>query len=255
MQLVQTSVQPAVRKASRPPGTASLTTVTPGEKAARQPESRLAWRHRRTPFLSSLGGALVFEALLVAGMIWLAATHHAAPPPAVPKRIAVHVVEPSPSPKPQPVPVIAPTAVAAPTQAVYSPPVIAIPSAMHLEHPTFQVPILPPPPPVTTVAPDDTSILARYTSMLRAATQADLKVPGMVQAMRLQGIATVVFKLAPAGGHVLWTRLAHSSGIPMIDAAALAKVKSTVYPPFLPGLPQHDSTFKIAVRLSGVTQR
>lgn len=255
MPLTQTSELPAGRKGSRPPGFVSIKSVTPpAEEPHTQSESRPAWRHRRTPFSRSLGAALVFEALLVIGMIWLAATHHASPPPALPKRVAIHVVEPPPPPKTQPVPVIAPTAVAAQTQQVTSLPVIAIPASVHLDHPTFQVPRLPQPPPVPIVTQNNPNILARYTSMLRAATQAGLKVPGMVRAMRLQGIATVVFKLAPAGGRVLWARLVHSSGVPMIDQAAIAKVKATDYPPFLPGLPQHDSTFKIAVRLSGIAQ-
>ncbi|MDE2346248.1 MAG: hypothetical protein KGL13_07250, partial [Gammaproteobacteria bacterium] len=79
--------------------------VTPVvEEAGESPEPRLTWRHRRTPFSRSLGSALVFEALLVIGMIWLANNRHASPPPTLTKRVAVHVVEPPPPPKPQPVP-------------------------------------------------------------------------------------------------------------------------------------------------------
>jgi len=249
------------REGTRPPkpepkADGAVLPLDPQEPAPKTQGLFFSWYRRRTSFSRSLGAALVFEALLLLGSMWVIAHHHAAPPvPAPPKRIAIHVVQPPPPPKSPPLQELTPTVSAStPMPATPSLPVIAVSSHVHLNHPAFQVPALPLPPPAVTAPQTTPNQLDRYTSMLRAATQADLRVPGMVQAMRLQGIATVLFKLAPAGGRALWAKLVHSSGIPMIDQAALAKVRSTSYPPFLEGLPQRDSTFKIAVRLSGIAQ-
>jgi periplasmic protein TonB len=67
--------------------------------------------------------------------------------------------------------------------------------------------------------------------------------------MGLHGVTTVVFRLTPAG-HLLWAKVEKSSGVPPIDNAALARVKATLYPAFPAALPQHDTTFEIAVKLS-----
>lgn len=193
----------------------------------------------------SLGGALLLEAALVAGLlIWLG--HRSSPSP-VTERVAVRMVQPTVPPKPAPV---TPTQVRRPEMPVVAElPVIAQSSPLPVPTEAFSVPaVVQPsaPPAAGTPAADP---LQRYTAELNAAVQAGLRVTGMVRAMRLHGVASVMFRLTPAG-QLLWAKLARSSGIPPIDEAALARVRMTVYPPFPADIPQHDLTFQIEVKLS-----
>ncbi len=236
-----------------PPGPAAAAGSTipePGAAVFSVTPSPRTWPVKSAPFYRSLGIALLIEAAVIAGITWgfpHAPAHAVARPPL---RVRVHVVEPPPPLPPPPMPVLTPARVTppAPVRVASRLPVIAVSSRTPLSHPTFQVPEQPLPPPPAIPAENTASVLARYTARLHAAIQSGLRVPGMVRAMRLRGIATVIFRLTPSG-QLLWAKLAHSSGIPPIDNAALAKVKSSRYPPFPRGLPQQDTTFKIAVRL------
>lgn len=242
----------SVRRNLPPPGPAAAAGPTipePGAAVFSVTPPPRTWPVKPAPFYRALGIALLIEAAVIAGITWgfPHAPAHAVTQP--PLRVRVHVVEPPP-PLPPPVPVLTPARIMppAPVRAAPSLPVIAVSSRTSLPHPTFRVPAQPLPPPPAIPAGNTASALARYTALLHAAIQSGLRVPGMVRAMRLRGIATVIFRLTPSG-QLLWARLARSSGIPPIDNAALAKVKSSGYPPFPRSLPQQDTTFKIAVRL------
>ena len=193
----------------------------------------------------SLGGALLLEIALVTGLLaWLG---HRASAPQIAERVAVRMVQPPAPPKPAPV---TPTEVQRPEMPVVAAlPVIAQSSPLPVPTRAFSVPAAAPPssPPAAGVPTADP--LQRYTAALNAAVQAGLRVTGMVRAMRLHGVASVMFRLTPAG-QLLWVKLVRSSGIPPIDDAALARVQATAYPPFPADLPQHDLTFQIEVKLS-----
>lgn len=205
------------------------------------------------PFYRSLGLALLIEIVVMAAVVWGINRSGVPALAKVPTRIQVHIVTP-PSPLPPPrVQQFAPAHIN-PSPIVATPhlAVIAVASYVPLLPTNFEVPAealrplaKPPRVPTQTVA----TVLAHYTAQLNAAIQLDLRVPGMVRAMHLRGVAMVTFRLTPSGA-LRWAKLVRSSGIPLIDAAALAKVRSSAYPPFPPALPQHDTTFRIAVRFS-----
>lgn len=232
------------RKANRAPRPVQVSTsdrLSIQESSSHWPR---ALRNSRT-----LGLAILIEAVLIAAVILLVAQATRREPAPPPKRIAVEEVA-LPTPVPA-APKMARTQVAHPSAAqpeplspIAVPTEAPIPGLRHLIPP----PSLVPPPAPQASGTSKASLLARYIAELHAAIQSGLQVPGMVRAMRLSGIATVVFELTPAG-HLLWARLSRSSGVPMIDQAALAKVKATEYPPFPAKLPQRDTTFKIKVRL------
>jgi TonB family protein len=203
-----------------------------------------ALRNSRT-----LGLAILIEAALIVTVILLVARATRTEPAPPPKRIAVEEVAlpiPVPAaPKMVRTQVAPPSAVQPdPLSPIAVPTDVAMPGLRHLIPP----PSLVPPPAPQTSGVNKASLLARYIAELHAAIQSGLQVPGMVRAMRLSGMATVMFELTPAG-HLMWARLSRSSGVPMIDQTALAKVKATQYPPFPAKLPQRDTTFKIKVRL------
>ncbi len=225
--------------------------VVDGVAEDQRPAGSYLRRMKGLPFSRSLGIGLVLELLLLVGLAWLAGHRRPVAPPRQPQRIAIHVVEPlPPAPLPRVPDLVPTTVVTTPTNIAPSLPVMAISRDVSLPHPmAFQVPALPRLPPPQTVVGNTRSVLARYTAMLNTAIQSGLTVPGMVRAMRLHGIATVIFELNPSG-RLLWAKLERSSGIPPIDQAALAKVKSSRFPPFLKGLPRQTTTFQIAVKLS-----
>ncbi len=224
--------------------------VVDGVTEDQRPAGSYLRRMKGLPFSRSLGIGLVLELLLLVSLVWLVGHRRPVAPPRPPQRIAIHVVEPLPPAPLPPVPDLVPTAaVVTPADIVPSLPVLAVSRDVSLPLPTFQVPAYAPPPPPQTVVENTRSVLARYTAMLNSAIQSGLRVPGMVRAMRLHGIATVIFELKPSG-RLLWAKLERSSGMPPIDQAALAKVKSSRFPPFLKGLPRQATTFQIAVKLS-----
>ena len=191
----------------------------------------------------SLGGALLLElALVVSLLVWLG---HRASVSHLVERVAVRMVRPPTPPKPVPV---TPVQVQSPEM-----PAVAVLPTISQSSPlparAFTVPALIPTSAPSAAGAPAANPLQRYTSVLNAAVQSGLRVTGMVRAMRLHGVASVMFKLTPAG-QLLWARLVRSSGIPPIDDAALARVRSTAYPPFPVDLPQRDLTFEIEVKLS-----
>lgn len=233
-----------VRKASLGPRPVQVST------SDRQTILEARWRWPRALRNSrTLGLAILIEAGLIAAVFLLVVRATRTEPVPPPKRIAVEEVAlPAPvpaAPKMQRTQVTRPAAaqpddpspIAVPTD-------VAMPGLRHLIPP----PSLVPPPVPQAAGVNKASLLARYIAELNAAIQSGLQVPGMVRAMRLSGIATVTFELTPSG-RLVWARLSRSSGVPLIDQTALAKVKATQFPPFPARLPQRDTTFKIKVRL------
>lgn len=104
----------------------------------------------------------------------------------------------------------------------------------------------PPQPSATQIA----SALSRYAALLRVRVQSDLRVPEEVRLMGLQGKAKITFRLEP-DGTVVWVSLARSSGLRVIDRAALRAVREADFPPFLKDMPHRATTFVIEVRISG----
>ena len=221
---------------------------------------------RRDPFGRAALMAAALEVALVGGLLWSGSRAPAksdAPPR---KIIAVHVVRstahepkvvtmpPKPvvnhrSAKPVPRPVAMPI-----TKSVLSPmPRALLASNRALTPPRFRLPspILAPPRRLTAATRATREVaLEVYAARVRARVQANLRVPETIRLMRLSGKTEVAFELQP-DGLLLWARIERTSGIGAVDRAALHTVKQTAYPHFMHGMPDHDTTFDIDVRISG----
>lgn len=164
------------------------------------------------------------------------------PPPRVqpkPRPPRVHHPKPRPAPRPERRPPIVhrrPVPLPAPVKAPPPPP-----------KPVSRAPAPPPPPPPSpaTVA----QAVDRYAVMLRTRIQRGLVVPRRVTALGLSGKALVAFELTP-GGRLLWARIVRSSGISLVNRAALAAVRSRHYPPFTKNMPHHPTVFRVRVGLN-----
>lgn len=73
--------------------------------------------------------------------------------------------------------------------------------------------------------------------------------PPRVTALGLSGKALVAFELTPTG-RLLWVRIVRSSGIGLVNRAALAAVRSRRYPPFTKTMPHHALVFRVRVGLN-----
>ena len=206
---------------------------------------------------SSFGRALLFaialEGLVVAG---LAVFTHPRPVTVGLRRkpMAVHFVTlPKPPPPrpvvlPRPRPVPRPRPRPQPRPVVHHRPVpLPVPVKAAPPKPRPPVPAPPPPP------PPSPSVVAqavdRYAVMLRTRIQRGLVVPRRVAALRLSGKAVVAFELTP-GGRLLWARILRSSGIGLIDRAALTAVRDRRYPPFTKSMPRDPTVFRVRVGLN-----
>ena len=137
-----------------------------------------------------------------------------APPvthPVVPPRRVQHVAHVAP-PKAAPVP--APTPAPAPM----------LPSAT----PTDAPPALRPPPPPPAAAPAATAPNASFEGALRAAIQAALRYPESARMAGMSGRTRVAFRYRD--GEVSDVSVVVSSGIGLLDRAALAAVRDAAYP-------------------------
>ena len=88
-----------------------------------------------------------------------------------------------------------------------------------------------------------------YAAMLRARVQANAHVPDSVRMMHVGGTTVISFRLTPSG-HLISAHIAQSSGIGVINRAALKTVEDTSFPPFTKKMPKHDMTFAVRVHLS-----
>ena len=87
-----------------------------------------------------------------------------------------------------------------------------------------------------------------YASVVHDAVQADLQVPETVAMMQLSGTTKIALNIAP-NGSLLSMTIIQSSGIAMIDKAALATVRATRFPSFSGTMPHHPITIEISVRM------
>ncbi len=206
----------------------------------------------RQPFARAFLVALVIEVALALALVRLDHSHtvivglHRKPmvahlvtlprPPApIPPR-PIHKPLPPP-PKPRPVihhrPVPLPIPVKRPPPAIHKP--------------------TPPPPPAPSPARAAQAV-NRYAVMVRTRIQAGLVVPRSVVALGMSGRTTVSFELTPKG-RLVWARVAHSSGFPLIDRASLAAVRAVSYPAFTQSMPHHAVVFHVRVGLNGHRHR
>lgn len=66
--------------------------------------------------------------------------------------------------------------------------------------------------------------------------------------MHLSGVTTLAVKIAP-DGHLLSVSTLHSSGVAMIDRAAVASVSAMHFPAFSKAMPTHPITVTLEVKL------
>ena len=205
---------------------------------------------RERPRLASAAAfALLAEVLLLGGGVVLL-THRAQPaaerPPTL---LTLAAPTPAPAPAPQPAakllnppkpepqvaqPVVPPRRVkqvahVAPPKAVPVPaptpaPAPMLPSAT----PTDASPALHPPPPPPLAAPAAAAPTASFEGALRAAIQAALRYPESARMAGMSGRTRVAFQYRD--GVVSDVNVVVSSGIGLLDRAALAAVREAAYP-------------------------
>ncbi len=132
-------------------------------------------------------------------------------------------VVPEPAPTPAPPPVASP-----PAQAV-----------VHTAEPVA-APVAPPPPPAASAAPS-----AEYIAKVRAAVQGAFEYPMAAKAQDFKGRARVAFNLTDT--HPSGARIVVSSGMNIVDRAALKAVEGASYPPAPEALSHAEQTFEVWV--------
>ncbi len=211
-----------------------------------------------SPFLRAALAAIILEGLVLAAWLIVMPAHAPktlglhrrpmavhfvtlpAPPRAVskPPRPVVHP-KPHPAPRPKRRPPIVhrrPVPLPAPVKTLPPPP-----------RPVSRAPTPPPPPPPSPATA--AQAVDRYAVMLRTRIQSGLVVPRRVTALGLSGKALVAFELTPEG-RLIWVRIVRSSGIGLVNRAALAAVRSRHYPPFTKSMPHHPTVFRVRVGLN-----
>jgi protein TonB len=149
------------------------------------------------------------------------------PPPPV-KKAAPPPPEPLPEPKPEPV--------------------VQTPQPTEKAAPTPFVEPAPPPPARATTTRTDADLMAIYSARIRAAVQASLVFPFAARELNSVGRTRVEFKLEQgrhSGEHVLI-----SSGMSILDKAALQAVRDAIYPPPPAGLQAQSYVFQIWVEFA-----
>ena len=218
-----------------------------------EPGSRGRWP-------AALALALLIEATLLGTLAWLG-THQAPPPPppveitlsqpkpAVPKPPPLKPPPPKPQPpKPQPRPRPHP---AHPHPKPLPPPpqpraLIPPPSPQPAAKPAMPVAPPPPPPPAPVAHPDLAATRLSFEGALREAIQAAVRFPEAARLMHVGGRVLVSFDFLD--GKVSQVRVAQSSGVDMLDTAALAAVREAPYPPTPAALASQSMRFRIWVR-------
>ena len=210
----------------------------------------------------ALALALLIEATLLAALAWLG-THQAPPPPPpveitlsqpkpLPKPVTPKPQPPKPHPKPQPKPrphPVHPLPKPRPRPLPAPPPPRALippPSPQPAARPAMPVTPPPPAPPVPPQHPDLTATRLSFEGALREAIQAAVRFPEAARLMHVGGRVLVSFEFLD--GKVSQVRVAQSSSVPMLDAAALASVRDAPYPPTPAALASRSMRFRIWVR-------
>jgi periplasmic protein TonB len=177
------------------------------------------------------------------------------PPPPLPP-------QPVPPPKPMPAvipkpPVPSPVPVA--TRELPPPP----PPVPHVykpvPHPLYRRPPVQPPaahpafaPAVPRAAPTAPVVPTRgipiYGERVYEVIQANQNVPEVLSEMGLSGTAVIEIMVAPSGT-ILSARVYKSSGVPIIDATALAHARDAKLPPFNNEMPDQPHAFLVPIKI------
>ena len=208
-----------------------------------------------SPRWRALGMAAAIEAAIVAAVLAGAARHvqHDEPvvlsvnlmtptaPPVTPTPIAKPDVPP-PRARPLSLPEVTLPVVPEPAPAPPPPPTIASPLTQPVAHTPEPVaaPVAPPPPPAASAAPS-----AEYIAKVRAAVQGAFEYPMAAKVQDFKGRARVAFSLndtRPSGA-----RIVVSSGMSIVDRAALKAVEGASYPPAPEALSHADQAFEVWV--------
>ena len=214
------------------------------DAAPRSPARQTGWQ------VQSLGIALVLEVLLLGGgLALLAFTTHVAksePAPVVLQLAPPEEKRPPEPPRPKPEPpkpklpqpkVVPPVPVPPPPPEPPPPrPVVkAVPDLQPVTEPTpFSEPAPPPappaPPPPPQAAPVDTKPdpMLVYAGRVKAAVQAAVVYPAAAQRLRMSGRTRVEFTMRDA--RTSNPTVIQSSGMGLLDQAALAAVAAATYP-------------------------
>ena len=207
------------------------------------------------PRWQALGMTAAIEAAIVVALLVGAARHVQRDEPVV---LSVNLttpttppVEPTPVAKPDvppprtkslSLPEVTLPVVPEPAPAAAPPPTIASPVTQPVAHTVEPVatPVAPPPPPAASAAPS-----AEYIAKVRAAVQGAFEYPMAAKAEDFKGRARVAFSLKdtrPTGA-----RIVVSSGMNIVDRAALKAVESASYPPAPEALSHADQAFEVWV--------
>ncbi len=206
--------------------------------------------------------AAVLEVLALAGLL-LAPQPPTPVPPAI---VQLRVLAPAPTPRakpapPKPIPP-KPAPIIPVTPPRPAPPPPRPRAAHHIPKPIFRAPpppapappITAPPAPVTAAPPISPqaaqSAMSRYVGEVRALVEANLIVPQSIIDAGLEGDCTLVFTLSP-DGTLLSAGILTPSGLNAVDAAALAALRASTLPPFLPGMPSGPHSFTLPVHVAG----
>lgn len=215
-----------------------------------------------------LGGPLLIAIALEALGIAILTLHmaHKAPETVAPKVIKIHMIAPKPVAPPK-IPEIP-----QPTMPQMVPVPVPLPPPPHLvPHPRFirhvelphhvVQPVVSKPPlqpveskpipaaPLVSAAQVE-SLMARYVEEIRTNVDANLQVPAQLVALDMSGTCILEFTIAP-DGKLLSSRVLTSSGIAMVDHAALEALRSSSFSPFLKGMGTSPHTFTMPVKVSG----
>lgn len=211
---------------------------------------------------AALALALLIEAALLGVLAWLG-SHRAPPPPPpveitlsqprpVPRPVTPKPPPPKPHPKPQPKPRPHPVHPhPKPLPRPLPPPpqpraLISPPSPQPAAKPAM--PVVPPAPaPVPPMPhPDLAATRLSFEAALREAVQAAVRFPEAARLMHAGGRVLVGFDFLD--GKVSQVRVVQSSGVDMLDAAAMAAVREAPYPPTPAALASQPMRFRIWVR-------
>lgn len=214
-----------------------------------------------------LGGpVLIAIALEVLGILALAFHMAHKEPPAIAEKIVhIHMVLSKPKPvAPPKIPAISQLSLPKVVPVPLPPVVHAVSHPRIIRHitPPHVVQHIVPQPPLPQVKPAPSpaappvskaqvqSVMARYVEEIRARVDANLQVPPQLVSLGLGGTCILEFTLAPDGS-LLSSRILTSSGLALVDHAALAALRSSHFMQFLPGMGTAAHTFTMPVRVLG----
>ncbi|MDE8345454.1 MAG: TonB family protein [Acidocella sp.] len=165
------------------------------------------------------------------------------PPPTTPKPPTppVPVTPPLPMPPPPPRPTPQRIIRHIPRPVRPPPPVDPTP-------PMPQLAAIPAAPPQAPVINEDA--MTRYAATISAIIQSNLEVPDQLVSEGITGQCMIAFTLAP-DGTILSASVISPSGIAAVNDAALAALRASHLPAFLPGMPTGPHKFTLPVRESG----